>query len=40
MSELAVRAVGRESVRGIILPEKESNPISSSYAGHMPRRWV
>ena len=32
MSELAVRAVGKEAVRGIILPERESNPISSSYA--------
>jgi len=32
MSELAVRAVGKDGVRGLILPEKESNPISSSYA--------
>ncbi len=32
MSELAVRAVGKGAVKGLILPEKESNPISSSYA--------
>ena len=32
MSELAVRAVGVDAVKGLILPEKESNPISSSYA--------
>lgn len=32
MSELAVRAVGKDAVKGLILPEKESNPISSSYA--------
>jgi NAD+ synthase len=32
MSELAVRALGKDAVKGLILPEKESNPISSSYA--------
>jgi len=29
---LAVRAVGRERVLGLILPEKESNPISAQFA--------
>ncbi|MCU0575633.1 MAG: NAD(+) synthase [Desulfobacterota bacterium] len=32
MSELAVRALGREAVVGLVLPEGESNPVSSSYA--------
>jgi NAD+ synthase len=32
MAELAVRAMGREHVYGLILPEKESSPVSSSYA--------
>ncbi len=32
MAELAVRAVGRGSVRGLVLPEKESNPVSGTYA--------
>jgi NAD+ synthase len=30
--ELAVRALGREKVLGVFLPEKESNPISLEYA--------
>ena len=29
---LCVRAIGSENVFGLILPEKESNPISSEYA--------
>lgn len=32
MAELAVRAMGREHVYGLILPERESNPVSSRYA--------
>jgi NAD+ synthase len=32
MAEIAVRAVGRENVIGLVLPEKESNPVSSQYA--------
>lgn len=32
MSELAVRAVGKDAVVGLVLPERESNPLSSSYA--------
>jgi len=32
MAEISVRAVGKERVVGLILPEKESNPISSRYA--------
>ncbi|UCF85260.1 MAG: NAD(+) synthase [Desulfobacteraceae bacterium] len=32
MAEIAVRAVGKENVIGLILPEKESNPVSSQYA--------
>ncbi len=32
MAAIAVRAVGKENVSGLILPEKESNPISSSFA--------
>jgi NAD+ synthase len=32
MSELAVRAMGKGAVRGLILPEKESNPMSSRFA--------
>ena len=32
MAELAVRALGREQVVGLILPERESNPLSSEYA--------
>ena len=40
MSELAVRAVGKGAVKGLILPEKESNPISSSYAkAHAAEAW-
>ena len=31
VAELCVRALGREKVLGLILPEKESNPISSEY---------
>jgi NAD+ synthase len=32
MASLAVEAVGKENVLGLIMPEKESNPVSSSYA--------
>ncbi|HHO75085.1 MAG TPA: NAD(+) synthase [Deltaproteobacteria bacterium] len=32
MAEIAVRALGKDHVYGLILPEKESNPISSRYA--------
>jgi len=32
MAELSVRAMGADAVRGVILPERESNPISSRYA--------
>ncbi len=32
MSAIAVRAVGKEKVVGLILPEKESNPVSRQYA--------
>ena len=32
VASLAVRAVGKENVLGLILPEKESNPISEEYA--------
>jgi NAD+ synthase len=32
VAAISVRAVGKENVVGLILPEKESNPVSSSYA--------
>jgi len=32
MAEIAVRALGKDNVYGLILPEKESNPVSSRYA--------
>ncbi len=32
MAELAVRAMGRKHVYGLILPERESNPVSSRFA--------
>ncbi|MBN2299203.1 MAG: NAD(+) synthase [Deltaproteobacteria bacterium] len=32
MAEIAVHALGKDNVYGLILPEKESNPISSEYA--------
>jgi NAD+ synthase len=32
VAELCVRALGKERVLGLILPEKESNPISEEYA--------
>ena len=32
MASLAVRAMGKENVFGLIMPEKESNPVSSFYA--------
>ena len=32
MASLAVEAMGKENVLGLIMPEKESNPVSSSYA--------
>lgn len=31
-AELSVRALGKESVLGLILPEKDSNPVSAKYA--------
>ena len=31
-AELCVRAIGKESVLGLILPERDSNPISAKYA--------
>jgi NAD+ synthase len=37
MAAIAVRAVGREHVTGLILPEKESNPVSSSFAAKHAR---
>jgi NAD+ synthase len=35
VAELAVEAVGKENVLALILPEKESNPISAQYAKKM-----
>jgi NAD+ synthase len=32
MGSLAVEAVGKENVLGLVMPEQESNPVSSSYA--------
>lgn len=32
MAAIAVRAVGKENVSGLILPEKESNPVSNTFA--------
>lgn len=32
MAGLAVRAMGKDAVKGLVLPEKESNPVSSGYA--------
>jgi NAD+ synthase len=32
-AELCVRALGKDKVLGLILPERESNPISAEYAG-------
>ena len=32
MAELSVRAMGKDAVAGLVLPEKESNPVSSFYA--------
>ena len=32
MASLAVKAMGKDNVFGLIMPEKESNPVSSSYA--------
>ncbi|HTY47960.1 MAG TPA: NAD(+) synthase [Methanomassiliicoccales archaeon] len=37
-SSLCVEALGKESVLGLILPEKESNPISAQYAKKHARR--
>lgn len=34
MAAVAVHAVGKENVVGLILPEKESNPVSCDYAGN------
>ena len=33
IAAVAVHALGKEKVVGLILPESESNPISSEYAG-------
>ena len=35
---LAVRALGAERVLGLILPEKESNPVSAQYARNLAQR--
>ncbi|MCP4706571.1 MAG: NAD(+) synthase, partial [candidate division Zixibacteria bacterium] len=32
VAALSVQAVGKERVMGLVLPEKESNPISAQYA--------
>jgi len=32
MSAIAIQALGKEKVVGLVLPEKESNPVSSQYA--------
>ena len=37
-AELCVRALGKDKVLGLILPEKESNPISAEYAGKHIRK--
>jgi len=37
-AELCVRAVGKDKVLGLLLPEKESNPISAEYAGKHARK--
>lgn len=37
-AELCVRALGKEKVFGLILPEKESNPISKEYALKQARK--
>jgi NAD+ synthase len=36
--ELCVRALGKDKVLGLILPERESNPISAEYAGKHVRK--
>jgi len=38
MASLAVEALGKEKVFGFILPEKESNPVSSQYASKHAER--
>ena len=37
-AELCVRALGRDKLLGLILPERESNPISAEYAGKHARK--
>jgi NAD+ synthase len=37
-SELCVRALGKEKVLGLLLPEKESSPVSAEYAGKHARK--
>lgn len=37
-AELCVKALGSDRVIGLILPEKESNPISAEYAGRHARK--
>jgi NAD+ synthase len=37
-AELCVRALGKDKVLGLILPEKESNPISAEYAASHVRK--
>ena len=37
-AELCVRALGKDKVLGLILPERESNPISAEYAGKHVRK--
>jgi len=37
-AELCVRALGKDKVLGLILPEKESSPVSAEYAGKHARK--
>ena len=37
ISELCVKALGRENVLSLIMPEKESNPVSSRYGSVLTR---
>ncbi|MCK4385728.1 MAG: NAD(+) synthase, partial [candidate division Zixibacteria bacterium] len=38
VSTLSVKALGKENVLGVILPEKESNPISQAYANRLAKK--
>ena len=37
-AELCVRALGKDKVLGLIMPERESNPISAEYAARLARK--